>query len=335
MDITAAVALALASVAAYAAAAAMQHRVASAPARTPDATATGTPRPRFLSALLANRTWWMSTAANATGAALHVVALKYGPLTLVQCLGALTVVVAVPLAARADGRRVSRTEWRGTALTLAGFAALLPLTASGGSSGALGTPAALAVAAAAAFCVPVAFSVGTGSLRSLAPAAVSGTVSAAGSALTQTVLHTGDLLSWGAALVAVPTVGLAVGGLFLSQSAYAGGLGAPLAVLTLTNPLVSAVIGLSLLGERVQGGPAGTALALSGAALAARGIVLLSRPLPAQAEAPTAAEVPAPTRLPARLRPQAPSLTSAQAPVPVPVPTVERPTLRPEVLAAA
>ena len=61
---------------------------------------------------------------------LHVGALKYGTLTLVQPLGALTLVAAVPLGARVAGRRVSAVEWRGTALTLIGLSALL-VTASG------------------------------------------------------------------------------------------------------------------------------------------------------------------------------------------------------------
>jgi hypothetical protein len=291
MNITAAVALALASVAAYAAAAAMQHRVASAhPARG------------GLLSLLSNGAWWMSTAANTAGAALHVAALMYGPLTLVQCLGALTVVVAVPLGARSAGRRVSRAEWHGIALALAGFGALLPVTATGssGHGGGLTTPAALAVAFTASLCIPLALSVRTGSLRILSLAAASGIASGTGSALTQTVLRAEHLLSWQTALVALPMAGLAVAGLLLSQFAYAGGLGAPLATLTLANPLTAAFIGLTLLGEQIHGGLPGAALALTGIALAARGIVLLSRPT-ATATA-TATAVPVRTADRARLR---------------------------------
>ena len=63
----------------------------------------------------------------------------------------------------------------------------------------------------------------------------------------------------------------------LSQTAYRGGLGAPLAVVTLANPLAAAAIGLTLLGERLQGGVAGLFLAAGGAALAAYGVVVLTR----------------------------------------------------------
>ncbi|MYS15132.1 hypothetical protein GTW73_14385, partial [Streptomyces sp. SID4982] len=68
--------------------------------------------------MLSTGAWWSAVGLNVAGALLHVVALRYGPLTVVQPLGALTLVAAVPLGARAAGRRVSALEWRGTALTL-------------------------------------------------------------------------------------------------------------------------------------------------------------------------------------------------------------------------
>ena len=242
MNTMAAVALALASVLAYAGAAAVQHRVATTrPAR-----------------LLGSGAWWGAVALTTTGAALHVAALRFGPLTLVQPIGALTLVAGVPLGARLAGRRVTRTEWRGVAWTLAGFAALI---------------------ATAATCLVVflLLSATAGPARTLGYAAASGVTSAVASTLTQTVLHSG--LSAQTALVATLTAGLAVGGLVLSQSAYTGGgLGAPLAVLTLANPVVSAGIGLTLLGEQIRGGSAGALTAVLGAAVAARGIALLCRP---------------------------------------------------------
>ncbi|MFB7268106.1 hypothetical protein ACFCXH_39120, partial [Streptomyces nojiriensis] len=49
------------------------------------------------------------------------------------------------------------------------------------------------------------------------------------------------------------------------------------AVVNLANPLAAAVIGMVLLGERLQGGVPGLLLAGAGAFLAARGVVLLTR----------------------------------------------------------
>ncbi|WP_275404823.1 DMT family transporter, partial [Streptomyces sp. SID10815] len=57
--------------------------------------------------------WWAAVALNGLGALLHVVALAYGPLSLVQPLGALTIVFALPMAALFVGRRAGAAAWRG------------------------------------------------------------------------------------------------------------------------------------------------------------------------------------------------------------------------------
>ncbi|MFD9931825.1 hypothetical protein ACFWZ6_01665 [Streptomyces massasporeus] len=267
-----AVALSLVSAVAYAAAAVAQERLAS---RSPGA---GTLR------LLGSGAWWWSVGLNASAALLHVVALRYGPLTVVQPLGALTLVAAVPMGARLAGRRVSAVEWKGTALTLLGLGAIL-VTASGPEpDDVLSVPEALAVAGATAALIGVLSR--PGARPGLRHASASGLASGVASALTQTVTvaatdRSGPVLSVQVVGVALLVAAFAAGGLLLSQTAYRGGLGGPLAMVTLANPLAAAVIGLSLLGERLQGGPAGVLLALSGAGLASWGVVLLSRAAPA------------------------------------------------------
>lgn len=266
-----AVVLSLFSAVAYAAAAVAQERLAS---RSPGS---------GLLRMLGSGAWWWSVVLNASAALLHVVALKYGPLTVVQPLGALTLVAAVPLGARVAGRRVSAVEWRGTAFTLVGLAAIL-VTASGPApEDALTTSEALAVAAVTATLIGVLAR--PGARPGLRHAGASGFASGVASALTQTVTvaatdRTGPLLSVQVIGVALLVAAFATGGLLLSQTAYRGGLGAPLAVVTLANPVAAAVIGLALLGERLQGGAAGVLLALAGAGLAAWGVVLLSRTAP-------------------------------------------------------
>ncbi|MFC3573965.1 DMT family transporter [Streptomyces yaanensis] len=286
--------LSLFSAVAYAAAAVAQERLASRNSGT------GVLR------LLSHGAWWWSVVLNASAALLHVAALKFGPLTLVQPLGALTLVAAVPLGARVAGRRVTAVEWRGTALTLIGLAALL-VTASGPEPDRiLSLPQALAVAGATtaligALSIPQARlrSTGgssTGGRPGLRHATASGFASGVASALTQTVTvaatdRSGPVLSAQVVVVALLVAAFATGGLLLSQTAYRDGLGAPLAVVTLANPLAAALIGLSLLGERLQGGAAGLILTAAGAALAAWGVVTLSRsaPEPAAVEAPAGA----------------------------------------------
>jgi drug/metabolite transporter (DMT)-like permease len=266
-----AVVLSLFSAVAYAAAAVAQERLAS---RNPGS---------GLLRLLGSGAWWWSVGLNASAALLHVVALKYGPLTLVQPLGALTLVAAVPLGARVAGRRVSAVEWRGTAFTLAGLAAIL-VTASGPvPQDVLSVPEALAVAGVTATLIGVLAR--RGARPGLRHATASGFASGVASALTQTVTvaatdRTQSLLSVQVIGVALLVAAFAAGGLLLSQTAYRGGLGAPLAVVTLANPVAAAAVGLALLGERLQGGAAGVLLALAGAGLASWGVVLLSRAAP-------------------------------------------------------
>ncbi|MEU6818545.1 hypothetical protein [Streptomyces sp. NPDC046860] len=278
-----AIGLSLISAVAYASAAVAQAGLASRDLGA------GLPR------LLRSGAWWSAVGLNVAGALLHVVALRYGPLTVVQPLGALTLVAAVPLGARAAGRRVTALEWRGTALTLLGLGALLTAASGPAPERSLSLPSALAVAATTTAVI------GTLSRPGVRPglrhATASGFASGVASALTQTATvaatdHSGPVLSPLVIVVAVLVAAFATGGLLLSQTAYRGGLGAPLAVVTLANPLAASVIGLTLLGQDLGGGAVGILPALAGAALAARGVVLLTRATPAAAPVPPPAPGP-------------------------------------------
>ncbi|MCF3129405.1 hypothetical protein [Streptomyces olivochromogenes] len=272
-----AVALSLVSAVAYAAAAVAQERLARRDAGT------------GLLRLLGTGAWWSSVGLNAAAALLHVVSLKYGPLTVVQPLGALTLVAAVPMGARLAGRRVSAVEWRGTGLTLLGLGALLICASGPAPERVLTLTEALAVAGTTAALIGVLSR--PGARPGLRHATASGFASGVASALTQTVTvaatdRSGPVLSTEVVVVALLVAAFAVGGLLLSQTAYRGGLGGPLALVTLTNPMAAAVIGLTLLGQGLRGGAAGVLLALAGAAVASCGVVLLTRATPG----PTPAE---------------------------------------------
>ncbi|WP_328907123.1 hypothetical protein OG230_31430 [Streptomyces sp. NBC_00234] len=265
-----AVGLSLVSAAAYALAAVAQARLAAGAA----------PSDGVLR-MLGRGAWWSAVGLNAGGALLHVVALKYGPLTLVQPLGALTLVAAVPLGARSAGRRVSRTEWRGTMLTLLGLGALLLAAGGGAAHETLTLPEALGVGVATMALVAVLGRPGT--RPGLRHATAAGITSGVASALTQTLTvavtdhTTGPLISWRLVTVALFVSAFAMGGLLLAQIAFRGGLGAPLAVVTLANPVAAAAVGMALLGERLQGGPITLIPALLGSGAAVRGVILLSR----------------------------------------------------------
>ncbi|MFF9300827.1 hypothetical protein ACH4KU_28970 [Streptomyces althioticus] len=263
--------------------------------------------------LLGSGAWWGAVALNAAAALLHVVALKYGPLTVVQPLGALTLVAAVPLGARMAGRPVSAVEWRGTALTLAGLAALLAAASGPAPDDVLSVPEALAVAGATASLIGLLS--WPGSRPGLRHATASGIASGIASALTQTVTvavtdRTGPLLDVRVIGVALLVAVFSAGGLLLAQTAYRGGLGAPLAMVTLANPLAAAVIGLGLLGEHLRGGASGAVFGLVGAGLAAWGVVLLSRAAEGTSTGPSEAPD-EPDTPPAAVRVPVPASTGA------------------------
>ncbi|MFD3410178.1 DMT family transporter [Streptomyces cyaneofuscatus] len=261
--------LSLISAVAYAAGAIVQERVAARGGNSPHA-------------LVRNTVWWMAVLLNGVGAVLHVVALAYGPLSLVQPLGALTIVFALPMAALFVGRRAGARAWRGALMATAGLVGLLALTGDaephtlrGPEQPALATVTFGAVGAlmllARALHRPV--------LRSAVLATAAGGAFGMASVFTKTVA-----MEWtsGSVRSGLPTLlviaGLAAAGLLLSQAAYRGaGLAAPLATVTVVNPVVAAAIGITLFGEHFRQGAAGTVLALSCGALAAGGLVLLTK----------------------------------------------------------
>ncbi|MEU2681683.1 DMT family transporter [Streptomyces sp. NPDC007107] len=260
--------LSLVSAVAYAAGAIVQERVA----------ASGDSRPY---APLRKGAWWVAVALNGVGAVLHVVALAYGPLSLVQPLGALTIVFALPMAALFVGRRAGRTAWRGALMATVGLAGLLALTGNAGSH-TLAGPEQLMLASVTAGAVAAVLVVAKGlhrpMPRSVVLATGAGVAFGMASVFTKTVAveWTSGSVTSGLPTLLVIAV-LAAAGLLLSQAAYRGaGLAAPLATVTVVNPVVAAAVGITMFGEQFRFGLTGTLLALACGALAAAGLVLLT-----------------------------------------------------------
>ncbi|MGW4162659.1 DMT family transporter [Streptomyces sp. NPDC004788] len=260
--------LSLVSAVAYAAAAIVQERVAASAAA-----------PRY--APLRRPAWWGAVLLTGVGAALHVAALAYGPLSLVQPLGALTIVFALPMAALFAGRRAGRTAWRGALMATAGLAGLLSLTGGTASQSlAAGDRRLLAFVTFGAVAVlfAVAHMIGRSALRGVVLATAAGIAFGIASVFTKTVAVDfrldAPLAQWPSLLV---LSALAVTGLLLSQASYRGaGLAAPLATLTVVNPVVAATVGLTLFGESFRYGTAGGVAALICGAVAAGGLVQLT-----------------------------------------------------------
>jgi drug/metabolite transporter (DMT)-like permease len=226
--------------------------------------------------------WWGSLALNGLGGVLHVVALAYGPLSLVQPLGALTIVFALPMAALFVGRRAGATAWRGAVMATVGLAGLLALV--GSSDGhSLDTAQRVAVALVSGGAVVALMCAGRAAhrhpaVRSVLLATASGIAFGMSSVFTKTVAvdwtHGIDLDD----LPSLAVIGLfAVAGVLVSQASYrGGGLAAPLATLTVVNPVLAAAVGILMFGETFRHGGAGSALAVICGVVAAGGLIMLT-----------------------------------------------------------
>ncbi|MFJ7966189.1 DMT family transporter [Streptomyces sp. NPDC096324] len=292
--------------------------------------------------------WWAAVGLTGLGGLLHVVALAFGPLSLVQPLGALTIVFALPMAALFVGRRAGAAAWRGAIMATVGLAGLLSLVGASDAQSlshaqrlALGVVsgaavAALMVAGRAAHRHPA--------VRSVLLAVAAGVAFSMSSVFTKTVA-----VDWSrhvslADLSSLAAIGVfATAGMLISQASYRGaGLEAPLATLTVVNPVVAAAVGITMFGETFRYGTAGTALALGCGVVAAGGLILLTTERIAAGERPVATAEPAAE--PAAALPEADAGQQADAkhrpaanPVPValaapseprlPEPAVARPRL--------
>lgn len=228
--------------------------------------------------------WWAAVTLNGLGALLHVAALAYGPLSLVQPLGALTIVFALPMAALFVGhRRTGAGAWQGAAMATVGLAGLLALVGGSGSRSLDDTSRVFLAAVTGGSVVTLMTAAraahGYRTVRSILLATASGISFGMASVFTKAVA--GDWVD-GPSVTDLPSMAvcgvMAVGGLLLSQASYQGaGLAAPLATLTVVNPVVAAVVGLTLFGESLRHGTTGVTLAVVSGVVAAGGLILLTR----------------------------------------------------------
>ncbi|GAA4871642.1 DMT family transporter [Actinomycetospora straminea] len=296
---TIAVALALCSVVAYAFSAALQRRE-TARASEPVETSGGW---RFFRALLARRWWWGGIACMVAGAIIHVGALGFGSITLVQPIGVTTLILALPLDSWLEKRRISSREWVGAVVLVAGLVGLLTLAAHGPPTRTPPAPVvlgAVAVIMIAAVVLAAAGAKGRPVVRAVIRAAASGLCAGATSGLVRLIIQLiADDRSWVlVGVVVAAALVLPVASILLIQTAFRdGGLDAGLATQITADQIAAAAIGIVVLGERYTLGAAGAALAAVFAVVALVGLVVLIRagPTPEQRRglaAPTAAPAP-------------------------------------------
>ncbi|GAA3624946.1 hypothetical protein GCM10022419_133150 [Nonomuraea rosea] len=227
------------------------------------------------------RRWVVPLLLNGAGAGLHVAALPLGAIGVVQALGALTLVFALPIAAARRRGRVARAAWGHAWLTVAALAGLFILTTRG--------TAALSACAVLWLAGGVVAVIGTLALtarhvvaplaRSLLLSAAAGIAFGTASVLTKALLADApdSVLTSRWLLAGGIVAGLSLAGQILSQHSYRGaGLAAPLAMVSVVNPVLACVIGLWLLDDGVRFGAAGAVLAVVFALATVRGVVGLA-----------------------------------------------------------
>jgi len=292
-----AVALACCSALAYALSAALQRRETGRTAEGPDRS--GVP---FFGSLLRRPWWWGGVAAMVLGALIHVVALSFGSITLVQPIGVAALILALPLDAWLERRRIQRREWFGAVVLVVGLAGLFGLAEHQPSLaypetevvlGAIGvvlvTAALVTLVSGRAPPVP----------RAVMRAAVSGLCAGATSGLVRTGFRLVEdgRSPWLIAAVAAAAMVLPVASILLLQTAYRdGGLDTGLSTQITLDQAAAMAIGIVVLGERFAMGLQGATLAAVSAAVAVVGLVTLIRSGPTPAHAEPVATAPAPGR---------------------------------------
>jgi hypothetical protein len=265
--------LALVSTACYAMSAVLQEQEASGP---------GVQGAALVRQLIRRPWWWLAVVASVTGAGLHIAALALGPLSLVQPIGVLTLVMALPLGARLGNGAVTPGEWRAAAAVAIGLAAVLAVAPHHAPASRLSVVAVLCAAIAVSVLILILVGLAArlpGRGAPVVRAAAAATSFGFASGMTR-IAATGSAPFLLAAALAVLGAGIGLG---LAQLAYRdGGLGAPLATQILVDPVVAVIIGVTLLGEPLLLTPGRAAIGIAGLAATAGGIWALTRAGPRQ-----------------------------------------------------
>ena len=277
----AAVLLALGAALAYAAASVLQQREAEADTGADQG---GTVRGGFRLVLrLARRPIWLAgLGADGVGYVFQALALGVGELLVVQPVLTSGILFALPAGAWWSGRRLGRADFAWACVLAAGLTAFLVLAGTDGGQDFASTRDWLVCAAVATPVLVVSMLLGTrarGTRRAVLFAFTTGALFGITAALTKASVVLIDHEGFGTlghwepyALVVLGALGFVV-----NQRAFqAGSLTASLPTLTVVEPIVAALIGVTMLHETVptEGALEWIAVAVSVVAMVAATIVL-------------------------------------------------------------
>lgn len=275
--VTGAVLAALASAFCFATAATLQQQEA---AREPPITVLDA---RLLWRLAHRPIWLLGIVADGLSATLHILALSLGSIALVQPLGVMGLVFAIPLVAVLRRHRISGRDVLAAFAVVAALAVILRLIPASTNPRLLG-PA--AIGSAVVLCVvlgggalAIAHAV-PGRTRALVLAGAAGTCFGVVAVLIRgLLLMTHQAISPGAIVVASVGIALLVPfGYWMLQNSYrVGHFAASLAVAVVIDPLAAIATGVPLLGEALPHAPGQAAAAAACAVVIAAGVVFLVR----------------------------------------------------------
>lgn len=268
---------ALASAAAYGLAAVLQHHRATQ--EPPELSM----RPQLLVNLARHPVWLLANGLDVVGYLLQFVALRYGSLVLVEPLLVLSLVFALPVAARLEHRRISLNEGLSVGLVTGGLALFLVVARPGLGHSHAPAEAWLALTIATGLlCGALAVIAGRGTPRraallfgigsGVAFGYVAAVTKRAGQLLDGGILHL--LTTW----TPYALVAAAAAALLLTQSAFhAGPLRLSLPALTVAQPLVAVAIGVAVFDEHITTGPLAVPAEVVGLVVTTIGVFALGR----------------------------------------------------------
>jgi len=269
--------LALAAAALFGASSVLMHTQARA------APADQALKPSLLVHLARQPAWLAGIGTQIAGFALLATALEMGSLSLVQAIIPAGLLLALPLAARVSGKRLRRADWVGVVATIAGLAVALVIAdpATGRSTPtAAGWAVLLVLTGVSTAVLLVASARLTSAARAVTLAVAAGLILGLNAVVTKAAATRfshgigAGFSSWETYAVAL----FGLGGLLLMQSAFqAGEIEWSLPTLTVTNPVLSIVVGLTLLDETVAAHGVALGVLVVSLAVMVWGVMALAR----------------------------------------------------------
>lgn len=236
----------------------------------------------LLAKLAVNPMWLIGISADIAAYVCQFIALGHGGLALVQPLLVSGLLFALPLAALIHGTRLTRTDWAGSLLVVAGLTAFLVIARpEAGQPEISGLAWIVLIGVTTVLVGALILLAGPGPSRrkALALACGGGVIYGLTAALTKAASH---LFERGVLRIFThwEPYGLAVAGvlgMLVTQSAFqAGPLDASLPALTVIDPVVSIAIGAAAFAEGITDSPVAIAVETVGMIAMVAGVLLLS-----------------------------------------------------------